>query len=209
MLVARHWGPLQHADVSLDAAVHRAGLSHPWLVDLARGFTFLGDSSTRIAVSAIVVAALLARRAWRLAVFLAGTAWLGTGLSTLIKALVDRARPALPHPFATAGGASFPSGHAMGSMVLYGALLLVLLPALGPAARRWAWVLTAVLIAGVGASRVVLGVHYLSDVVGAWTLGLAWIAISAALFVLRTETGRRPVRPTREGVQPEEAVRLR
>lgn len=190
--------------------MHRVGLSHRWLVDLARAFTFLGDSSTRIAVSAIVVAALLIRRAWRLALFLAGTAWFGTALSTLIKVIVDRARPALPHPFATAGGASFPSGHAMGSMVLYGALLLVVLQVLHPAARRWAWVLTAVLVAGVGASRVVLGVHYPSDVVGAWILGAAWIAISTALFnVLRTETGRRSVRPASEGVEPEEAVQLR
>jgi len=210
LLVARKWPPLQSADASFEAVVHRLALSDPWLVELARALTFLGNTSTRIVVTAIVVAALLARRAWRLAMYLGGTAWLGSGLSTLIKTVVERTRPALPEPIATAGGASFPSGHAMGAMVLYGALLLVILPALRPVTRRWAWATTVLLILGVGASRVVLGVHYLSDVVGAWILGLAWLAISTAVFNLfRTETGQRSLRSALEGVEPEEAARLR
>lgn len=183
--------------------MHRAALAAPWLVDLARGFTFLGNTATRLVVTSIVVAVLLARRAWRLALYLGATAWLGSGLNTLIKTAVERARPTLADPVATAGGASFPSGHAMGSMVVFGALLLVVLPALRPAGRTWAWALTVVVIVGVGASRVVLGVHYPSDVFGAWLLGLTWLAVATAVFnVFRAETGQRPVRPVSEGVAP-------
>lgn len=210
LLVSRHWSPLQSTDLALESSVHRAALAAPWLVDLARGFTFLGNTATRLVVSALVVAVLLVRRAWRLALYVGSTAWLGSGLNTLIKTAVERTRPTLAHPVATAGGASFPSGHAMGATVLFGALLLVILPLLRPAARIWAGTLTVVVIVGVGVSRVVLGVHYPSDVIGGWLLGLGWLAVATAAFnALRAESGQRPVRPLSEGVAPEEASRLR
>jgi membrane-associated phospholipid phosphatase len=209
LLVARAWSPLQHADLSIESSVHRAALATPWLVDLARGFTFLGNTATRLALGGLVVLVLLVRKAWRLGLFLGATALAGGGLDTLVKTIVDRTRPVLPDPVATAGGASFPSGHAMGAMVLYGALLLVVLSLLPRRARGWAWGVAAVVVVGVGCSRVVLGVHYPSDVVGGWVLGLAWLAIATAVFnVFRAEIGARKV-PVSEGVAPEETTRLR
>lgn len=186
--------------------MHRAALAAPWLVELARGFTFLGNTATRLVLGVLVVVVLLVRRAWRLSLFLSATALGGGGLDTLVKTIVDRTRPVLPDPIATAGGASFPSGHAMGAMVLYGGLLLVLLSLLPRPAHGWAWALAGLVVLGVGSSRVVLGVHYPSDVVGGWVLGLAWLATATVVFnVFRTETGQRPVRPVTEGVAPEEA----
>lgn len=189
--------------------MHRAALAAPWLVDVARGFTFLGNTATRLVLGGVVVVVLLVRRIWRLSLFLSATALVGGGLDTLVKTIVDRTRPVLPDPIATAGGASFPSGHAMGAMVLYGALLLVFLSLLPRPTHGWAWLVTGLAVLGVGCSRVVLGVHYPSDVIGGWVLGLAWLATATAVFnVFRAETGARPA-PVSEGVAPEEASRLR
>ncbi len=210
LLVAGSWGPMVGADAAVESAVHRAALRSPALVGLARGVTELGNSMVRLAVAVAVVAFLLRRHAWRLALFLGTTTALGVAVDTLLKALVGRARPVFPDPFARASGESFPSGHAMGATVLFGALLLVFLPMLSSIGRRWAFGLAAVAAFGVGLSRVVLGVHYPSDVVGGWLLGLAWLAAAAATFsVFRVESGQPGVVTMRHGVEPEEADRLR
>lgn len=210
LLVTGSWAPLLRADVAVESAVHRAALGSPALVDVARGVTELGSSAVRLVVTLGVVALLLRRHAWRLALFLGATTALGAAVDTLVKTLVGRARPVFPDAFARAGGASFPSGHAMGATVLFGALLFVFLPMLSTVGRRWAFALVAVAIFGVGLSRVVLGVHYPSDVVGGWLLGLAWLAAATATFNLfRVESGQPEVATMRQGVEPEEAERLR
>ena len=110
---------------------------------------------------------------------------------------------------ATAHGKSFPSGHAMSSVVVYGALLLVFFPALSPAWRRRCVAGAVVLVLAIGFSRLALGVHYISDVVGGYVLGLAWLAASTAAFsIWRVERGRRPVEPT-ERLEPEAGHDLR
>ncbi|HEY3611431.1 MAG TPA: phosphatase PAP2 family protein, partial [Pseudonocardiaceae bacterium] len=98
------------------------------------------------------------------------------GIETAVKALVDRSRPVFGHPVATAGGAAFPSGHTAGSAALYGILVLLLVR------RALVTVAATVFVLAVGASRVVLGVHYLSDVVGGLALG---IAVAAGTVLLR------------------------
>jgi undecaprenyl-diphosphatase len=108
------------------------------------------------------------------------------------------------HPIAHGTGNSFPSGHALGSIVCYGALFLVFLPA---ARGTWRRVLTAVivtLIASIGISRLLLGVHYLSDVLGGWALGITWLGITAFAFELsRHVTGEPVTHPVTEGLEPE------
>jgi undecaprenyl-diphosphatase len=121
---------------------------------------------------------------------------------------VDRPRPSLVAPIATAHGKSFPSGHAMSSVVVYGSLLLVFFPVLTRAWRRRCLVGVVVLMLVIGFSRLALGVHYISDVVGGYVLGLAWLAASTAAFsIWRVERGRRPVEPM-EGLEPEAAQDL-
>jgi undecaprenyl-diphosphatase len=141
----------------------------------------------------------------RLAVFLVVTALGGGLLDTVVKEAVDRPRPSLVEPVATAHGKSFPSGHAMSSTVVYGALLLVFLPVI---ARRYRPVVIGggvLLVAAIGFSRLALGVHYISDVVGGYALGLAWLAASTAAFsTWRVERGRPPVELS-DGAEPEAA----
>ena len=131
-------------------------------------------------------------------------------VDSAVKILVDRPRPEVDHPVHTAFGKSFPSGHSMSSTICYGALLLVFLAVLH---RRWrppAIAATVLLVLAIGSSRLLLGVHFLSDVLGGYALGLAWLVGATALFeVWRVEEGRRPSAPLEEGVEPEAAAALR
>ena len=144
----------------------------------------------------------------RLAVFLVVTTLGGGLLDTIVKEAVGRPRPSLVDPVASAHGKSFPSGHAMSSTVAYGALLLVFLPAIGRRYRPVVFAGVVVLVLGIGFSRLALGVHYITDVVGGFVLGLAWLATSTAAFsTWRVDRGRAPV-DVGEGLEPEAAEDL-
>ena len=124
----------------------------------------------------------------------------------VLKLAVGRLRPVVANPIAHGNGNSFPSGHALGSSICYGALLLVFLPALQRRSRKpvvWA---IGVLVVAIGATRLMLGVHYLSDVVGAWCLAVAWLGLTSYAFELwRQHTGDRVAAPVPEGLEPEAA----
>lgn len=147
----------------------------------------------------------------RLLWFLAVTCIGGSFVNTAVKVLVDRPRPVVDHPIHTAFGKSFPSGHAMSSVICYGALYLVLVPALRTnRSRRVALAGTILLCLAIGTSRLLLGVHFVSDVVGGFVLGLAWLVGAVAVFeVWRKEEGRGVTAPLAEGVEPEAASDLR
>jgi membrane-associated phospholipid phosphatase len=170
----------------LNDAVHRS----PAVIRVFDAVSLLG----RPVVLALVVAGaalILVRRGCpRLALYLVVTALLGGVVDVAVKALVDRPRPLVDHPVATAFGKSFPSGHAMNSVVTYGALLLAFLPAVVGRWRRAAIAVTALLVVLVGCSRLLLGVHFLTDVVGGYVLGLAWLAAATAAFAIWREDRR-------------------
>jgi undecaprenyl-diphosphatase len=145
----------------------------------------------------------------KLAVFLAVTCLGGGLVSTIVKVVVGRPRPQVDEPIIEAFGNSFPSGHSLQAVVCYGALLLVFLPLLEARWRRVAVAGWVVLVLAIGFSRLALGVHFISDVLGGYVLGAAWLAASVAAFeIWREERGRRPTQPLEEGVEPEEAEAL-
>ncbi len=206
LLIAGQWPPLLAADQRVQLAVHRVAVSSDPLVTVAHFFTWLGDAEVRLTLVAVVAAVLIRRRAVHPAVYLLGAAYGGGAINPLIKALVDRSRPVLPDPITTAPGLSFPSGHAMGATVAYGAILLVALSYVGGRGRIAAWLTAITLIGGVGASRLVLGVHYVTDVVAGWAFGIVWLIVSAVLFnVWRQERGARTANAALEGVEPQDA----
>ncbi|MDQ1713078.1 MAG: hypothetical protein QOE45_2528 [Frankiaceae bacterium] len=204
-----HNGPLLATDRGLANDVHQWVLRRgPGLIRAVRLVSRLGGPPFLIVLVVLAGGYVLARGRRRLAVFLAVTAVGGSVIDTVVKNVVARPRPDLPHPIAHAFGKSFPSGHAMSSTVVYGALLLVLLPAVPRAWRAYAIAGTALLVLAIAASRLALGVHYLTDVLGGIVLGLGWLAASVAAFrIWRTERGRPPA-PITEGVEPEAAVDL-
>jgi undecaprenyl-diphosphatase len=141
----------------------------------------------------------------RLVAFLMVSTLGGSILNTAVKVFVDRPRPTYADPAAITfqKGKSFPSGHAMSSTIAYGALLLIFLPLIPRRYRPWAVGGFVALEGLIGLSRLGLGVHYISDVLGGYLLGLAWLTASTAAFsIWRVERGRRPVQPM-SGVEPE------
>lgn len=184
-------------DERLAAAFHAHARSHPDMAAVAAVVTALG-SVWAIGVLAVVTAVLLAR--WRryglLACWLVSLAGGGL-LREALKRAFDRPRPSFPDPVAVETSASFPSGHALGSVVCFGALAyFALLRARGRGARVVALGSAAALIAAVGWSRLYLGVHYPSDVLAGYAVGMGWVAVCVGVC----ETIRR-ARPTYAGVR--------
>jgi undecaprenyl-diphosphatase len=113
-------------------------------------------------------------------------------LSSGTKAAVDRARPVFDVPVDSALGASYPSGHALAAAGLWSVLAVLLLPRVRSSRRPLLLGAAVAVAVAVAASRVLLGVHYPSDVVAGLALGLGWTALCTALLVRRrAEDGAR------------------
>jgi undecaprenyl-diphosphatase len=209
LLVLANFGPLLDVDNDTATSLNSVARAHPVFTSAMKVISQIGSPTGWWIVLTPVFAWLLYRRLFRLAAFLAVTALGSSLLNSIIKATVDRARPHLPAAVATAHGTSFPSGHAQAATVGCGILVLIFLPAVRRGRRRWLFVAAGIVVALIGFSRIALGVHYLSDVVGGVTIGLAWLlAMTAAFSAWRREEHKPPVR-AKEGLEPEQRTRLR
>jgi undecaprenyl-diphosphatase len=196
-------GPLTRLDTAAANHLHELVRDSPLVVKLLQGVSFLGSPVWFYLVTG--AAAIYMWRAGhpRLALFLVATGLMGGLIDSIVKILVDRPRPSLEDPVATAHGKSFPSGHSMSSVVGYGALLLVFLPDIAPGRRKWVWATAIMLVLAIGFTRLALGVHYITDVLGGFALGLGWLVASTAAFsIWRVERGKPAVEPA-EGLAPE------
>lgn len=148
-----------------------------------------------VPIDIALVLVLLVIRRWREALF-TGCAFAGSALLNLAtKHAFQRHRPSLWESVAPESTFSFPSGHAMGSMTL--AMTVVLLTW----HTRWRWpaaIAALVFVLLVGLSRIYLGVHYPSDIIGGWAAGMAWV-VGAYLVIYR---GGRPWRAGAAAVTP-------
>lgn len=149
---------------------------HPALMGVARVFTALGEPTVLI-VAGLAVALLLWRAGrGRLGLALFLIAMTGRGLSELQKILIARPRPALDPHLVVVKTSSFPSGHAVSSMVFYTTMAMAL--TVGTRWHRLAICAAVLLSLCVGISRVMLGVHWPSDVIGGWAFGLLWVLLT-------------------------------
>ncbi|WP_435972084.1 phosphatase PAP2 family protein [Streptomyces sp. Qhu_M48] len=204
VLVESRWAPLHRLDQDVAERLHRSALDHPTWVRVLDFLTHVawGPLTMRLLVAAIVLW-LWRRRALRLATWAAVTATASGLVGLLAKHVVERARPHLPDPVAHAPGFSFPSGHAMTATTSCAVLLLVLLPLVPRSWRPLPWALAVVTVLGVSYTRVALGVHWVSDVVGGWLLGLAVVTATTLAFeAWRGDVGRRRTTPA-QGLEPE------
>lgn len=175
---------LVEADLEVSRTAQEATAANDLLLAVAKGVTLLGEPVLLTIAAALLIAVLFRKGHRRLAAFVLVARVGAMLLSTGLKLAVDRTRPIFDEPIATALGASFPSGHALGSAAFYATLAVLLLP------RRAPLVVAALLAAAVAASRVLLGVHFPSDVTAGLMIGWGWVALCAAVFaVWRREQG--------------------
>lgn len=208
VLVTRGWAPLRSLDVGVDHSLHAYAVHSPAFVSFLLLVSRVLDPMVFRAACAAVALWLLTRGLPRLAAWVVLTMTVGGLLGVLLKTVVGRSRPHLPDPVASAGGLSFPSGHALNSFLGCGVLLLVFLPALSRRGRIVASSLAAAATALVGFSRVGLGVHYVSDVVGGWVVAATVLAATSAAFETWRRSLGRPASGIEQGVEPEAAGRL-
>ncbi|XXF77573.1 phosphatase PAP2 family protein [Myxococcaceae bacterium GXIMD 01537] len=180
-----------------DLAVPRGPV---WLRVAARDFSALGGAPVLALVTVAVCGLLALVRHWRSLALVVGATLGGTLLNVALKHLFARPRPTVVPHLTEVASASFPSGHAMLSAIVYltlGALLAQLTEhrRLRFYALGWAVLLTLL----IGLTRVYLGVHYPTDVLGGWVAGLAWALLAA--LVARVAKRRSPElqREAREG----------
>lgn len=164
-----------------------------WLTHVARDVTALGGWTIGFGVTAFALGYLLLTGERRLALLTSLAVGGGIALSVMLKDVYNRPRPALVPHLVEVSTTSFPSGHAMGSTIVW--LTLAALMARSHTQRRIKSYLlgcaTAVVIT-VGLTRIYLGVHWPSDVLSGWTAGVTW-ALGCWLIVLLID--RRRARP--------------
>ncbi|MFK3983412.1 phosphatase PAP2 family protein [Micromonospora sp. NPDC050397] len=209
LLVVTAWSPLRDLDESLAGSLHAHALGNPgWASAMQTWTDVFGPGPLRVTVLVVVVW-LWWRGARRVALWAATTTVAGGVLGATLKLLFGRERPDLLDPVSHAPGYAFPSGHALTAALATGVLLLVFLPVAGGIggarrrrAARWGLWLAAVVVTLVtGLSRIALGVHWSSDVLGGWVLGAAVVAATTAAFATwRGRVRRRPSAPLTEGV---------
>lgn len=178
-----------------EAALRWLGtLRNPTLDRVMVEITSLGNGAVLLLLIAVASVFLwLTQHRW--SVYLLLLAYLGGDvLNRILKESFERPRPTLLEHLHEVSSASFPSGHAMNSMITYGAVAyLVARLEPTPALRRTTWAFAATLIIAIGISRSYLGVHYPSDVLAGYLAGLAWLTfVAAGLAAVRFFATRRP-----------------
>ncbi len=191
--------------IAIDGDIHRWVVAHRGTIDvnLARWATWGG--ATIVAIPALVAIGALAVKGPKAlssrvgsGVLLAGIASVGMYAGLTINAIMGGERPDPTEWLASAGGPTFPSGHTTAATIFAGACLWAIAPRLNTTAQRvTACTATAAFAIMVGGTRIWLGVHWPSDVLGGWLFGVAWVALAeSALLYARRRFPRPSVKGT-------------
>jgi undecaprenyl-diphosphatase len=173
-VLGHHGLVLADPHVTAWLVAHRAD----WLTSVLKVVTWLGSLAVIIPVAVIAGLVFVVRwHRWRPAALLAAAIAGAVGLYNLVKHLVGRPRPPPAIWIGHFSGASFPSGHAVQSVACYLTLALIV----GVGRPPWVKIAlcsgAAVVVLVVGGSRIYLGAHWLTDVLGGYALGTAWVAV--------------------------------
>jgi undecaprenyl-diphosphatase len=167
-------GRTQQFDDRIRTLVHAH--ASPTLTAAMRGISLIGEPGVLIALGLVAVVFFMRtarpRRVSLFAITVAGA----EVLDQLLKMVFHRLRPATFFALTEPVGYSFPSGHALVSCAFFGALAVFEAARSGRRARRWwYYIAAAVPIAAIGLSRIYLGMHYPTDVLGGWAAAAAWL----------------------------------
>ena len=192
------WGDGAEFDVRVVRWVHRTAPDA--LVAVMKALTYLG-SGVFLGLVALGAAIALVRRGLPATAAFVATAFVASELvDQALKAAFRRARPELENPFLRLTTYSFPSGHAFAATATYGALAIVIATTVPRAHRATVFACAAVVIATVAASRVILGVHYLFDVLAGVAGGIALLSLLLLVFSDRGRGGARKQQAERVGL---------
>jgi undecaprenyl-diphosphatase len=171
-------------------------ISTPLLDAFMTGLTTMGSTIILVPVFVVVVGALLVYRRYGAALFFGVATGGALVIDATMKVIFERPRPKLDYA-AVLPDYSFPSGHSMNGVVFYVGLALVVWSLFGRRVGLLATVAGAILAFGIGVSRIYLGYHYLTDVVGGFLAGIAWLLIVGAAFRARPKVWEwAPEEPT-------------
>ena len=159
-----------------------ARIETPTLTTAMRGVTLLGDGTTLLILSALGVVLCWSKGHRRAALLIVAAGVGAAVLTTGLKLAFTRERPESSLRLVLASSYAFPSGHSMASAACYGAFAVTLGQRL-PGLRLLALVSSAALVLLVGFSRVYLRVHFPSDVLAGWLLGVAWLTWLRSVLV--------------------------
>lgn len=188
LLVVREWSPLLSSDDSIDSAIHQWALRTPAAVDVAFWLQTIGDTANGTIAVVVTVVILLVARRWWLALMVAVVGAMAPLITNLIKPVVDRPRPVWAVPFETIDQPAFPSGHATGGIAVWMLCGIAIGSLLSDSALGAVVALPFILLGfAIGLSRLVLGVHWPSDVVAGWAVAVCVTCIAGALFIARSE----------------------
>ena len=156
------------------------GLASPRLTAVMRAASLYGGPAVLIPAGLMAAVAFLIK-GWKRGALLAVVTLAGAGLlNGLLKFSFARVRPASYFDYPLPGSPSFPSGHALYAASVFGGLAVLLTARMGSLPLQLAvWVVTVSLILLVGISRVYLGVHYPSDVLAGYAIGVIWVTTVA------------------------------
>ncbi len=153
------------------------------LTAIMKVITYLGGVQWIVLFTLLVIILLLVYKKYSLALFLALTTSVGGGFNWVLKWLFKRERPDM-EALIEQSGYSFPSGHSMGSFILYGSIAFILFRAFDYRYLKWISAFTGgLLVLFIGLSRVYLHVHYASDIIGGFTAGGAWLTFCIAFYI--------------------------
>jgi membrane-associated phospholipid phosphatase len=173
--LAQRWGwlkPFNHGLMGGAGAWRDTAIGPPVTLTMV-GLSEIGDTAARIGMALVACAMLVWRGRGRQVLWLILVVVGGTLLNTALKQVFAAPRPDLLPHLDIVKSYSFPSGHASGNMIFFGALAIMI-------GRGWAWAAAAIMILAIGFSRVWLGVHWPTDVVAGWILGGGWLVLCGA-----------------------------
>lgn len=166
---------------AFDDAVYKfiSGFISDGMTGFMKLMTFLGSGWSITALAAAIpffVFILKKKKYYAAALMVPLNIAAGSLLNEILKRIFLRPRPDI-HRLITVTGYSFPSGHSMNSMIFYGFIIYLLLSYARPRYRYAAASILGLMILLIGTSRIYLGVHYASDVIAGFIMGLAWLAL--------------------------------
>jgi len=183
-------GAADKIDTAIEMAIHR--LDSPFFDVIFKTATFIGSWSIMVPAILLTAACVIQAKKKRIAIILAINALAILGSNVGLKLIFVRARPSLFEKITAPTSYSFPSGHSMSAMGIYGVIAAVIIQFF-PKLRLPVAISTGIMIFLIGLSRVYLGVHWPLDVVAGFAAGVPPLVVSTHLLHRYAKARKSPV----------------